>query len=666
MPKSKNETNDEDGVQKLKPADVAEFVAALEAETEEETTTDGETRTVPVTIEAPMSTKRRRPTSEGVPEIAEVLTPQPPEKMQRLEKSKKHFPWGWLIGIVAVLAAASVAGFFFFNREKEFGNTNVQLTIKPIASVVSGSTMSITIEYQNLEPIDLARAELAVEYPEGFTYVSSDPATTSQYQNDFVLGTIRSGQSGSVTITGTLLGAVGVSRDFSATLSFTPSNFNSVFQQRSTATATITSSILGLTLAGPTQLAPNGAGTWTVTYENTSDRDLSNVQLTATYPDGLTVTSVTPAAQERSAVWKFSTIKKGAKATLTINGTVTGSIGDTLPLKMSAGLVTSTNTVELQNEQTLLVIIVKTGVTTAVVVNGSSDPLTVSPGETLNYSVRVTNASDIELPNTTVTVTLDGVGLDITKLANDSKAKVTGNVLTWTKDQLAALANLTPNQAVTLSFAVGTKTQITVAADTDRDPNVRATIAVTSPALVTTTNTAAQPSTVVLTKLSTALSLKAEARYYNTDGQAVGSGPIPPKVGATTTYRVVWTVTNTSSDATSFVVSARLPNTTLWTGKNLSRDAGDLVFDADSRTVRWTINTVPAATGGRLSALTASFDISITPSTDQIGAVPILIETATATATDSYTGVTLTSPASTLTTELPTDTKAVGLGQVVA
>ena len=72
---------------------------------------------------------------------------------------------------------------------------------------------------------------------------------------------------------------------------------------------------------------------------------------------------------------------------------------------------------------------------------------------------------------------------------------------------------------------------------------------------------------------------------------AVGSGPLPPQVGKTTSYRVTWTVANTTSDAATLVVSARLPNSVLWTGKNPTRDAGDMSYDPVTRMVQWRRDT---------------------------------------------------------------------------
>ncbi|MBI5467287.1 MAG: hypothetical protein HY975_03715 [Candidatus Kerfeldbacteria bacterium] len=684
MPRGKTPPSDVEPKKKISNSDIASFLSELEddptpesavettapvdkTEMDDEETADDQPGKK-ITVRSEREVVRRPRISENddvLPEPSKKRTP-PPE-MQQLTKSKSlGIPWGWIVTILLVLVAVSVAGFFVFTRAKKFTGNNVQLHFQPVTNVASGANVTITIEYQNLEPVDLTKGELAVEYPEGFSYISSQPATTNEFHNDFTLGTIRSGQAGKVTITGTLIGSVGTTRDFRATMTYRPVTFNSDFQQQAATTITIASSILNVSIAGPTQLAPGVSGTWTINYTNTSDRDLQNVQFEATYPEGFTVTKTVPAAKERSGLWRVDKISKGATGNISFTGAASGSVGDSLPVIIKTGLLNSDGNVEAQDEQQLLLILVKTGVTATIAVNGSTVPLSIDPGESLNYSIHVTNSSDAEVANATITMTLTGAALKADSVTSDTKGVVNERTVTWSKDQVPALAQLKPQQDVTLTASVGTQTNLTIAADQDRNQQVVATVAVTSPSLSTNTNSTSNPSVVSTTKINTILGLTAVARYYNDIGQALGSGPVPPVVGKTTTYHVNWTVTNTTNDASTLVVSATLPNGVLWTGQNTSRDAGDIAFDSASRTVRWTLNIVPAGTGSRYPSLKAGFDVSITPTADQVGTVPILVNTATAAAKDAFTDHELSVTAPAVATDIPTDTKAGGEGRVIA
>lgn len=668
---AKKKDDAEDQVKKYSQEDISSFVEELEGDPESaatsETASVSRKRKIVVQDETIHHAHQRSPEQDAATpgDFPTALTSVGKDDMGTLNKAKRSFPWGVVIGVVALLAVVSVAGFFVFNRAKKFTNTNVQLQFKPISSATSGSTLTVTIEYQNLEPVDLTQAQLAVLYPDGFTYTSSTPNAQSDLHNAFNLGTIKSGQAGKVTIEGTLLGALQEKNSFSATLTYRPSTFNSDFQQKASTDVTISSSILKLAVTGPTQLAPGANGTWTIGYTNTAEHDVSNVRLQATYPDGFTLANTKPNPDSGTSNWTFSTIKKGTKGTIVITGTVDGNIGDTLTFKVNAGLVGAGGKVEPQDEQSLLVILVKTGMTVTVAVNGNTDPVVIAPGDTLNYSVRVTNSSDLELTNATLTAKLDGVGIDTTKIINDNNGKLVGTTFTWTKDNLTALTSLKPGQAVTLSFGVGTLATIPMTADADRDQRVTLTINLSAPGLANNTNSSAQTATVV-SKISTVVGVTADARLYDDTSVLVGSGTVPPVVGATTTFRVTWSVTNTTSDASTMVVSGRLPNSVLWTGKNISRDAGDIAFDPTTRMVQWTLNTLPAGTGGRLPKLTAHFDVSITPTTDQVGTVPVLTETTSFAATDSYTMQPLAATAATLTTDIPNDPKSANKGAVAA
>lgn len=670
-------TKKEDG--RYDPDLVADFKAMLTGD-EEPTELAGQavevkgervvgSHSVPVEIGAPVAAGRKhQPPAEVVrpPSAAEKKVP-PPEMQKLQRRTTRPKPWGWILGGLGLIAAASLAGWFFFNRAERFSGTKVSLAVKPTAEVASGSAISIAIEYSNQEPVDLVQSEIAVEYPSGFTFSQADQPSLNEFNNAFSIGTIKTGHRGTLTISGTIIGAVDTTAEFSATLTYRSANFNSDFQTKAAGRTKITSSILGLKLTGPNKLTPGASATWTITYTNTSDQDLDKVQIEAIYPNQLTISKTKPTADERNAVWRVDRVAKGDKGQIEVTGTVNGTLGDSLTLLVRVGLVRATNTVDLQDEQSLLVILVNTGLTTTVAVNGATDQGTADAGDTLNYTIRVANKGDVEVNDITVTVSLTGQPLKFETLQNPMLAEVSteNQTLTWTKLELAALSLLKPGQEAALNFSIATAPGLVIAKDSDKDPNVTATVTTTSPALAVNTNTASG-ATVFITKFRTVFGLATEARYYADDGTAYGAGPLPPKVGQPTTYRIIWNITNTTSEATDMVVSATLPNSVFWTGQNVGRDAGDIIFEPTTREVRWTLNKVPAGTGSRLPKLTANFDVSITPTADQVGTVVVLSEISSASAVDAYSGASINVTAPSLTTDLLTDPQAAGKGKVGA
>lgn len=674
MAKAKSKTSDSDQTE-LDQDEIKEFTDELKA-ADEVVASDDQTvsespspaKKIPVRQEREKKQGKKIPVTEATKELDNVwhnrepeLT-NPPADMKAMKKSSgRHFPWNWTIGIIGLLAATTVAGFFFFNRTERFSGTKVTVQVIPTAEVASGSDTTVTIRYQNQEPVDLVQAELTVEYPEGFTFRSSSPEATNEFKNAFSLGRIKSGRAGEVKISGTLIGSINTERTFRATITYRTENFNSDFQETAEGKTKITSSILSVKLEGPTEAAPGAVVTWKIVYENTSDREVEKIQIETDFPEGASITKTEPAAIERNALWQFENLAPGDKGQITVTATLTGAIGDTFPLLVRAGLVTATNTVDLQDEQTLLVILIKTGVTLSGSVNGADNGGVILPGDQVNYSLRVANDSETEVADLTVTAILEGAVLDLTDVPAETKKIMNERTLTWTKKEIPGLALLKPNQDLVIRWTVNTKKTLSVTADADINQTLTAVVTATSPSIVN----GAAPLTLA-TKVTTVMVLKTEGRYANDDGVAHGSGPIPPKVGQTTSYRIFWTVTNTTNQADGLQVIATLPTTVYWTGQNVGRDAGDIAFDPSTRTVTWTLNRLPAGTGSRVPALTAYFEVSITPTADQVGSVAVLTDQATATATDAFTAVALKLTQPSITSDVPTDPTAGGEGTIVA
>lgn len=672
--------------QDIDEAEIAEFAAALETEEEGAKTADADS---PVKPEPPVrpvnplpATKKitvnpgrtgrtlkikKIPISDAADQLENVWKDRPqkksaPPEMRELKKSSgRHFPWNWTIGILVVLAGTSIAGFFFFNRADRFSGTRVQVQVIPTAEVASGSDVTVNIRYQNQEPVDLVQTELTIEYPDGFTYRSADQNPTNEFHNAFSLGTIKSGRAGEFKIIGTMIGSINTERVFKATLTYRTANFNSDFQETAEGTSKITSSILAVKIEGPTEAAPGATVSWTVSYENTSDRTVDKIQIEADYPDGVTITKTDPAALERNALWQIDDLAKQAKGKITLTALVNGAIGDTLPIVVRAGLVTATNTVDLQDEQSLLVILIKTGVSLTGSVNGATDGGVILPGDQLNYSLRVANDSDTEVSDLTITATMSGAALDLVDVPTDTNKYLKDKILTWTKKEVPGLALLKPNQDLVIRWTFNTKKALTVTSDADLNQKIIASVAAASTSLVGTV-----APTDIVTKLTTVMALKAEGRYADDQGKAYGTGPIPPKVGQTTSYRITWTITSTTNQVDGLRVTTTLPISVFWTGQNIGRDAGDIAFDVTSRTVTWSINRVPAGTGTRLPALTAYFEVSITPTADQVGSLAVLTDQSVAQATDSYTTTALKVTQSSITSDVPNDPTAGGEGTIVA
>jgi hypothetical protein len=156
-----------------------------------------------------------------------------------------------------------------------------------------------------------------------------------------------------------------------------------------------------------------------------------------------------------------------------------------------------------------------------------------------------------------------------------------------------------------------------------------------------------------LIKVASNVSLSAQAIY--TTGPFINSGPFPPKVEATTTYTIVWTVGNSSSAVSGAKVSATLPENVTWVGP-ISPQSENVQYDAGSRTVTWNIGTLAAYLGQNgQQPRQVSFQVGLYPNVTDAGHPLTLVNPETLSATDNFTGITVYSSWGALTTRLSTD-----------
>jgi len=575
------------------------------------------------------------------------------------DRPKRRFPWGWIVGVVVTLAVVTVAGFWFFSRGEKFEERNVRLALTSETQVASGDTVELTVTYSNTTPIDIKDVQLSVEYPEGFTFTEASINPKNDAKNAFSLGLVRAGVVGEVVIRGKVLGSVGSVLTYRTQMLYQPANFSSKFSTRGEATMEITSSVVTLALDGPKEAIAKTEREWTIAYANTSDSSIDRLRIVVEAPTGFTLVSATP-SPSTGLRWDVTGLKGKASGKITFRGKIDAAPGDSVEFSAVASLVKPGDILEDQTTATLLLSFVDPGLELNVAVNGQSDKPTLTPGELATVSLQIKNSSDAQLDDVALAVQVGGVG-DLSKAANPLKATVSGSTITWTKKHLSGLGSMKPGDVVSLTLSLPTKVPPVVTKDSERNPALAIRASLTSASVPSGTTL---PVVTIVAKVKTTIALTADGRYYTDDLLAVGSGPVPPKVGQATTYRIFWTLTSTTSDLKSTTVSAVLPPQATWANTNVTSSAGTVIFDPVTRLVTWSMDTMLAGTGSRFPAAMASFDVSITPTPDLVGSVVDLLNASTASSTDAWSLSSLSASAGVVTTNVPNDPQAAGEGQV--
>ncbi|MFH1430145.1 MAG: hypothetical protein ABIG71_01310 [Candidatus Uhrbacteria bacterium] len=159
------------------------------------------------------------------------------------------------------------------------------------------------------------------------------------------------------------------------------------------------------------------------------------------------------------------------------------------------------------------------------------------------------------------------------------------------------------------------------------------------------------------------LRLVSYARYFTQEGDQIGRGPLPPRVGATTSYWVTWDVRSVLQDAQQIVVRAQLPEGVEWTGRVAATAGHRVEFNPTTRSITWVVDTLDQTVGKTFPSASASFELALTPSAEQVGVSALLLDHAQAQYSDSV-GDRSTVEAPAVTTNLLLDSHARGMGSV--
>jgi uncharacterized repeat protein (TIGR01451 family) len=470
--------------------------------------------------------------------------------------------------------------------------------------------------------------------------------------NDGLLG------SGSITIEGVFLSEVPSSQRLQALFTYKPANFSSDFQDIATHKVEITDSVIALSLTGPEKALAGDVSEYVVNIQNTGSEPVYNLRVTPALPQDFTLSESEPLLLEEETSWSLASLAAGELTAITLKGSFTSTASGEQKASVTVGFVDD----ELflpQATQEVVTDVLGGSVAFSVIVNGSNQNQNAQLGETLRVSLDFENASKESVEDLTVEMRVEGndgdVPIDWSK-ANLGDGSRSGNTVTWNADAVTSLKKLDPEASTVIDLSLPLSSSL---ADGDADTfTIGVTLTLGKVGNVTSTRTL--EATPIIVSLNSDVSVNTQARYYSEAGSAIGSGPLPPEVGETTSYRVYWNVSNSLHALTSVKMSTTIPQDVTWLD-NTDTDIGTLSYNATTRLITWTISKMPVEVGHA----GAWFDVAINPDAGDVGRFVKLVNTTSFEAKDTITNESLSESLSELTSELPKDDFAKGEGTVI-
>lgn len=582
--------------------------------------------------------------------------------LRRFEKARESKIRKALVALViffAALAATSWAGFFVFGRQ--FRGEAVTLDILGPDEVTSGDEIEIKLRYRNRDRNPLSRAALNVTIPKEFKVTDLSPPTAEG--GKWELGTVGAGASDEIKIKGKVFSRVGSALTIQALLVYRPANFNAEFEKVAAKSIQVSDFIINGSILGPDKILAGEPAIYKIRIFNDKEAAQANVAARFVFPNSFILSSG-PKDLTLDRTLTIKMLGAGEDKEYEIAGAFSSGVTETQEIKVELGFFDDEKKLRVGRELTFGSEVLASDLDLAVSVNDKTDSAFANFGDTLNLSIHYKNKGAEDLKNVELSLNLAGLPAEGGQTPvnfstlDASGGKREGNKITWTKKQIAALANLRPESEgeILTRVLLVSKPFTTTSRDYKTDINAEAKIG-------TIGDVRAErvvQSKIVTVKILSDAGLAAEGRYYTTDGIVLGTGPLPPRVGETTSYRVFWKISNTLHEIENLEVSAALARGVAFSGRT-NIGAGDLRYDSASRKVSWTLNRMPLS----VAHLESNFEVSITPGESDRGKILELTGPTTLTARDKFNEgiITLTDPEP-ITTAMPNDEFGKGKGKV--
>ncbi len=574
-------------------------------------------------------------------------------QMNAKKNSRWSLPAKFFAGsVVFFVLALGAAAYLFFGGGNTISAANIDLQVVTPSVVDGGKTTTLQIVVDNRNQSALELVDLILDYPDG----TRDPVDQTQSLTHVrqSIGTVASGQQLLRTTSAIFYGAEGTQQQVTATIEYTLPGSNAIFQKQAQVAFTVGSSPISLSVNAPSEAVAGQPFEVDITAQSNAAAPVADVVVQAQYPFGFTPQSANPMGQVGQTIWRLGTMAPGATEVIKLMGTIDGQDGDQRIFRFLAG--SDSNPTDTKIPVPFLSVpatltVQKPFISAQIALNGKSgSSVSIPAGSSVSGSITWQNNLPDAVENAQLVLTLSGPMLDTSSIqASTGFYQSSNSTITWSSSQEPSLATIAPGGTGTLPFSFTVKSPAQ-GGTLYTNPTINLSLAVSGVRPGQDNVPEQVPVAIALeANVSSAAVLAAVAEHFS--GPFGGEGPMPPTVGAATTYTIVWTVSNSSNTLGNALVSTTLPPYVSF----VKGQDSSVTYDAPSRTVTWSLGDVKAGAGYTAAARSAAFEVSLLPSSSQVGNSPELTGEAKLSAQDRFAQVAVTATAQAPTTALKSD-----------
>ncbi len=539
--------------------------------------------------------------------------------------------------IIILTLFLGLAG-YWYSQKNIYSREILKLEILGPSEADLTEEVEYLVKYKNNGDVRLDEPKLIFEYP---TYsVLEEGKSLRQVIGPEELGeAIYPGEEKTFRFRTRLLGKEGEAKEAKVWLSYWPKNLNAQYESVTTFTTIIKKVSLSFSFDLPSKIEPEKKLEFRLNYFSNIDFPLSNLRIKIDYPSGFEFEDANPKALEEKE-WEIGLLNRAEGGRIEISGFIRGELNEEKIFQAELGTWQEGEFVLLK-EIFKGVEIVKPDLYIIQQINGSPCNI-ANTGDILHYEIFFKNLGQKPLSSLHLLVQLEGELFDLETIkAPNGEFNEGDNSILFDYRKNPDLMFLDAQKEGKVDFWVETKEDWQIS-NIEEDKNV----------VLKNRIILSQAQEEYETKVNSKLELIQKG--YFQDEVFGNSGPLPPKVGETTTYTIIWQVKNRYNQVKNTKVKAILPRGVELTGKIFPENQSQkFTFDSQSQEIVWNTGDLEPGTGILNPAPNISFQISLNPS--QRGTPALLIKEARFLGEDQWTEQILEVTDSEINTTLPDD-----------
>ncbi len=552
----------------------------------------------------------------------------------------------------AILGALAITWLYFSGGLGRVLSSNIVLSINAPETLEGGEKISWDVVIANDNKKALEDVELIFEYPPGAKVL--DPKVKALRERRSV-GRLTPGEAFRVSFEAFLFGAQGEDKVAKAIIEYRPEDSNAILDKEKEFRTKIIRSPVGVLFDLPREIRVGQEVEIRMNYVSNAKDELQNLFLELDYPAGFSFKKGLPAPGDDERTWKLADLKPGETRSVVVQGVITGEDKEEKSFKARVGTRDAGGALNVYGAGAASVLLVRPFLDVRLSLRGQA-PYVAHPGEILDGEVSFKNNLPVSVQNATVELFFTGTGLDERQMRiDDGSWRASSKSAVWNAGTADILRNLDPGDGGTFRFRFAFFAELAPRSSLDKNFEVKLAAKI-SPGSVPPGFSGAdiRGSDAAEVKLASRLQLVRRGFYFSS--LLPNSGPMPPKVGAKTTFTVSWSLINSTNDLDGLVVRAPLPPYVTWEGTHVA-EGENIDFNSASGEIIWKVGLLKAGEGFLRPARGVAFQIGFIPGANQAGESPELVGETTAEGRDLFVDLSLSATAPDLTLQLEDDPK---------